>query len=112
VLSVRSGSLAAYHGPSTSRSTYEQGDTAAKEHERAGRIVGRSSSPASGTFSPPAPRELRPAARLAASFGPIAAATEIFGDDETGPEARPRSRLITSFSTGFRLPSRAPTSSR
>src|SRR5262249_56952701 len=83
MVSVRSGSLAAYHGAEhVAIGTYEHGATAAKEHERCGsHLVGPLvvTGVAGNLLASRAPRELRPAARLAASIGSLAAATEIFG---------------------------------
>src|SRR5262249_38167448 len=77
---VRSGSLAAYHGAEhVAIGTYEHGATAAKEHERCGsHLVGPLvvTGVAGNLLASRAPRELRPAARLAASIGSLAAATE------------------------------------
>jgi uncharacterized protein YqhQ len=83
MVSVRSGSLAAYHGAEhVAIGTYEHGETAAKEHERCGsHLVGPLvlTGVAGNLLASRAPREVRPAARLAASIGSLAAATEIFG---------------------------------
>ena len=83
MVSVRSGSLAAYHGAEhVAIGTYEQGETAAKEHERCGsHLVGPLvlTGVAGNLLASRAPQELRPAARVAASLGSLAAATEIFG---------------------------------
>ena len=81
--SIRSGSLAAYHGAEhVAIGTYEHGETAAKEHERCGsHLVGPLvlTGVAGNILASRAPREIRPAARVAASLGSLAAATEIFG---------------------------------
>ncbi len=110
VLSVRNGSLAAYHGAEhVAIGTYEHGQTAAKEHERCGsHLVGPLvlTGVAGNILASRAPRELRPAARLAASFGSIAAATEIFGWMTRNPDrtlaralARPGHELQHRLST-------------
>jgi uncharacterized protein YqhQ len=92
VLSVRSGSLAAYHGAEhVAIGTYEHGEIVAKEHERCGsHLVGPLvlTGVAGNILAARAPRELRPAARLAASFGSIAAATEIFGWMTRNPDRK------------------------
>jgi uncharacterized protein YqhQ len=83
LLSVRSGSLAAYHGAEhIAIGSYEQDAPSAKEHDRCGsHLVGPLilMGIAGNVLAARAPRELRPAARLAASMGALAAATEIFG---------------------------------
>jgi uncharacterized protein YqhQ len=92
VLSVRSGSLAGYHGAEhVAIGTYEHGETAAKEHERCGsHLVGPLvlTGVAGNILASKAPRELRPAARLAASLGSLAAATEIFGWMTRNPDRK------------------------
>jgi len=92
MVSVRSGSLAGYHGAEhVAIGTYEHGATAKKEHERCGsHLVGPLllTGMAGNVLASRAPRELRPAARLAASLGSLAAATEIFGWMTRHPERR------------------------
>jgi uncharacterized protein YqhQ len=92
VLSVRTGSLAAYHGAEhIAIGSYEQGAPSAKEHERCGsHLVGPLlvTGVAGNLLASRAPQELRPAARLAASLGALAAATEIFGWMTRNPERR------------------------
>jgi uncharacterized protein YqhQ len=92
VLSVRTGSLAAYHGAEhIAIGSYEQGAPSAKEHERCGsHLVGPLlvTGVAGNLLASRAPQELRPAARLAASVGAVAAATEIFGWMTRHPERR------------------------
>ena len=92
MVSVRSGALAAYHGAEhVAIGTYEHGETAAKEHERCGsHLVGPLvlTGVAGNLLASRAPREMRPAARLAASVGSLAAATEIFGWMTRHPDRR------------------------
>jgi uncharacterized protein YqhQ len=92
MVSVRSGSLAAYHGAEhVAIGTYEHGETAAKEHERCGsHLVGPLvlTGVAGNLLASRAPRDLRPAARLAASLGSLAAATEVFGWMTRHPERK------------------------
>jgi uncharacterized protein YqhQ len=92
MVSVRSGSLAAYHGAEhVAIGTYEHGETAAKEHERCGsHLVGPMvlTGVAGNLLASRAPKDLRPAARLAASVGSLAAATEIFGWMTRHPDRR------------------------
>jgi uncharacterized protein YqhQ len=82
VVALRSDQLAAYHGAEhVSIGSYEHDEPRAKEHERCGShlagpilattIVGN----ALATKVPP---HLRAAARLAATFGSLAVATELF----------------------------------
>jgi uncharacterized protein YqhQ len=92
MVSIRNGSLAAYHGAEhVAIGTYEHGATAAKEHERCGsHLVGPMvlTGVAGNILASRAPREIRPAARLAASVGSLAAATEIFGWMTRHPDRR------------------------
>jgi uncharacterized protein YqhQ len=92
MVSVRSGSLAAYHGAEhIAIGSYEHGETASKEHERCGsHLVGPLviTGVAANVLASRAPREVRPAARLAASLGSLAAATEIFGWMTRNPDRR------------------------
>jgi len=79
VLSVRSGSLAGYHGAEhIAIGTYEHDAPTAKEHERCGsHLVGPLllTTAAANALASRAPREARPAARLVASLGAVAAST-------------------------------------
>ena len=92
VMSVRSGALAGYHGAEhIAIGSYEQGARSTKEHERCGsHLVGPLviSGIVGNVVAARAPRELRPAARLAASVGAVAAAMEIFGWMTRHPERR------------------------
>jgi uncharacterized protein YqhQ len=92
VLALRSGSLAAYHGAEhIAIGTYEHDKPTTREHERCG---GHLMGPllATATFAnllaSRAPDNMKPAARLAASAGAIAASTEIFGWMQRNPDRR------------------------
>jgi uncharacterized protein YqhQ len=92
ILALRSGSVAAYHGAEhIAIGTYEQDRPTTREHERCG---GHLMGPllATATFAnvlaSRAPQNLKPAARLAASLGAIAASTEIFGWMQRNPDRR------------------------
>jgi uncharacterized protein YqhQ len=82
-LALRSSELAAYHGAEhISIGTYEQGERAAKEHERCGsHLLGPllATTALGNTLAARAPAHLRGKARAIAQFGAIAASTEIFG---------------------------------
>ncbi len=92
VLTVRNGALAGYHGAEhIAIGSYEQDRPTAKEHERCGsHLVGPLilTATAGNLLAGRAPSELRPAARLAASLGAVAAATEIFGWMTRNPDRR------------------------
>ncbi|MEX2210895.1 MAG: DUF1385 domain-containing protein [Gaiellaceae bacterium] len=83
LLALRGGELAAYHGAEhVSIGSYEQGERAAREHERCGgHLVGPlvATTVLGNTLAGRAPIHLRGPARLAASLGAIAASMEIFG---------------------------------
>jgi uncharacterized protein YqhQ len=92
VLALRRGSLAAYHGAEhIAIGSYEHDAPTTKEHERCG---GHLMGPllATATFAnllaARAPANMRPAARLAASLGALAASTEIFGWMQRNPDTR------------------------
>ncbi len=121
VLSVRSGSLAGYHGAEhIAIGTYEQDAPTAKEHERCGsHLVGPLllTTAAANLLASRAPRAGKAGARgWRPRSGAVAASTEIFGwmTAPPRPPARPRARpaRATSSSTGSRPPSRRRTSSR
>jgi uncharacterized protein YqhQ len=82
-LALRGGDLAAYHGAEhMSIGGYEHGEARPKEHERCGsHLVGPMllTSAAGNLMAERAPAHVRPAAKLAAAVGALAAATEIFG---------------------------------
>jgi uncharacterized protein YqhQ len=81
-LALRDGELAAYHGAEhISIGTYEQGEAAAKEHERCGsHLIGPlvATLTVANVLAARAPAHLRNTARAAASFGAVAVSTEIF----------------------------------
>jgi uncharacterized protein YqhQ len=83
LLALRGGEVAAYHGAEhVSIGTYEQGETAPREHERCGgHLVGPlvATTAIGNVLAGRAPARLRGPARLAASLGAIAASMEIFG---------------------------------
>jgi uncharacterized protein YqhQ len=110
VLTVRNGALAGYHGAEhIAIGSYEHDRPTAKEHERCGsHLVGPLllTAAAGNLLASRAPREVRPAARLAASVGAVAAATEIFGWMTRNPDrglaralARPGHELQHRLST-------------
>jgi uncharacterized protein YqhQ len=79
---LRGGDLAAYHGAEhISIGTYEHGEERPKEHERCGsHLIGPMllTTAAGNLIAEQAPRRLRPAAKLAATVGSLAASVEIF----------------------------------
>jgi len=81
-LALRGSSLAAYHGAEhISIGTYEHGEPRGKEHERCGsHLVGPLllTSAIGATVASKAPVALRGVARLGATVGAVAAATEVF----------------------------------
>ena len=83
MLALRQGELAGYHGAEhVTIGTYEHGEGATKEHERCGsHLVGPLllASAAGATLAARAPVRLRRPASLAAAFGALAVATEVFG---------------------------------
>src|SRR5712691_8805761 len=91
-LALRSSELAAYHGAEhMSIGTYEHGEERAKEHERCGtHLVGPllATSALGNVLAGRAPEYVRPAARLAATLGSLAASTEIFAWMVRNPEHR------------------------
>jgi len=82
VLSLREGSVAAYHGAEhITIGTYEHGEKRAKEHERCGtHLVGPllATATAGNVLAARVPLRFRPAARAAAALGAVAASTELF----------------------------------
>ncbi len=119
LLSLRDGSLAAYHGAEhIAIGSYEQDAPHAKEHERCGsHLVGPllATATVGNLLAARAPERYRPAARLAASVGAVAASTEIFGWMQRNPErslARRSRGPGTSSSSTCRRPSRTASSSR
>jgi uncharacterized protein YqhQ len=81
-LALRGSSLAAYHGAEhISIGTYEHGEPRGKEHERCGsHLVGPLllTSAVGAALAARAPAALRGVARLGATVGAVAAATELF----------------------------------
>jgi len=92
VLALRSSDLAAYHGAEhISIGSYEHGEQRAKEHERCGsHLLGPllATTALANTLAAKAPPHLRPAARVTAQLGALAASTEIFGWMVRNPEKR------------------------
>lgn len=82
VLALRGDDLAAYHGAEhVSIGTYEHDEPREKEHERCGsHLVGPilATSIVGNALATKAPPHLRAAARIAATFGSLAIATELF----------------------------------
>jgi uncharacterized protein YqhQ len=79
---LRGGDLAAYHGAEhVSIGSYEHGEARPKEHERCGsHLIGPMllTTAAGNLMAEQAPTRLRPAAKLAAAVGSLAASVEIF----------------------------------
>jgi uncharacterized protein YqhQ len=79
---LRGGDLAAYHGAEhVSIGSYEHGEARPKEHERCGsHLIGPMllTTAAGNLVAEQAPRRLRPAAKLVATVGSLAASVEIF----------------------------------
>jgi uncharacterized protein YqhQ len=90
VLSLREGSVAAYHGAEhITIGTYEHGEKRAREHERCGtHLVGPlfATATAGNLLAGRAPLRFRPAARATAAVGAIAASTELFAWMQRNPE--------------------------
>lgn len=97
LISLRSAELAEYHGAEhMSIGTYEHGEQRAKEHERCGsHLVGPLllTTAAANVLASQAPARFRVPARLVASFGALAASTELFGWMVRNPE-RPLARAL------------------
>ena len=83
VLSLREGSVAAYHGAEhIAIGSYEHGTKRTREHERCGtHLVGPllATTATANAIASRAPAQYRPAARAAAALGALAATTELFG---------------------------------
>jgi uncharacterized protein YqhQ len=92
VLSLREGALASYHGAEhIAIGSYEHGELRAKEHERCGsHLVGPLlvSATTGNLLATRAPVRFRSAARLAATLGAVATATEVFGWMQRNPDRR------------------------
>ena len=90
LLSLREGSVAAYHGAEhITIGTYEHGVKRAREHERCGsHLVGPllATATAGNILASRAPQRFRPAARAAAAVGALAASTEIFSWMQRNPD--------------------------
>jgi uncharacterized protein YqhQ len=109
-LALRGSSLAAYHGAEhITIGTYEHGEPRGKEHERCGsHLVGPLllTSAVGATLAAKAPAALRGAARLGATVGAVAVATELFAWMVRHPEhpvakalSRPGHELQHRFAT-------------
>jgi len=92
LLSLRDGSLAAYHGAEhMAIGSYEHGEPRAKEHERCGsHLVGPllATTTAGNLLATRMPLRYRSAVRLAASAFAVAASTELFAWMQANPERR------------------------
>jgi uncharacterized protein YqhQ len=92
LLALRGGSLAGYHGAEhIAIGSYEHDAPTGKEHERCGgHLVGPllATTAVGNLLAARAPTDVRPAARLAASLGAVAASTEIFGWMQRNPDRR------------------------
>jgi uncharacterized protein YqhQ len=91
-LAVRSSTLAAYHGAEhISIGSYEHGEPRGKEHERCGsHLVGPlvATTALGNVLTARVPEHLRGPARVAATAGALAAATEVFAWMTRNPENR------------------------
>jgi uncharacterized protein YqhQ len=92
LLALRQGGVAAYHGAEhIAIGSYEHDERRAREHERCGtHLVGPllATSAVGNLIAARAPLRYRPAARLGATVGAVAASTEIFGWMQRNPERR------------------------
>jgi len=97
VLSLREGSLAAYHGAEhIAIGTYEHGETRAKEHERCGsHLVGPmlASTAAGNVLAAKLPPSARSAGRAVATVGAVAVSTELFAWMQRNP-SHPLARVL------------------
>jgi len=113
-LALRGGELASYHGAEhMSIGAYEHGIGRPKEHERCGsHLVGPIllTTAAGNLIAEQTPARMRPAAKLAASVGALAASTEIFGWMARHP-SHPLSRALAKpgHELQHRLGTREPT---
>ena len=91
-IALRGSTLAAYHGAEhISIGTYEHDEPREKEHERCGtHLVGPLlvTMAAGNALAAKAPEHARTKARAAASFGALAAATEVFNWMARNPDSR------------------------
>ena len=89
-VALRESSLAAYHGAEhVTIGSYEHGEQRAREHERCGShlLAPLLATQALGSvLATRAPEHLRPAARVTAALGALAASTELFGWMVRNPE--------------------------
>jgi uncharacterized protein YqhQ len=99
LVALRGTALAEYHGAEhISIGSYEHGEPRTREHERCGsHMVGPllATTAVGSALAARAPRHLRPAARLAAGVGSVAAAVEVFSwmvANERHPLARALAR--------------------
>jgi uncharacterized protein YqhQ len=115
VLSLREGSLAAYHGAEhIAIGSYEHGEVRAKEHERCGsHLVGPMLATAAvgNLLAARVPPRFRQAARAASTVGAVAVATELFRWMQSNPGhplaralARPGHELQHRFATAEPTP--------
>jgi uncharacterized protein YqhQ len=97
LLSLRGSDLAAYHGAEhISIGSYEHGERRSREHERCGsHLIGPLlvTSAAANAVATAVPTQYRGPARVAASLGGVAAATELFGWMVRNPD-RPLARAL------------------
>ena len=113
-LALRGGELAEYHGAEhMSIGAYEHGTARPKEHERCGsHLVGPIllTTAAGNLIAEQTPTRMRPAAKLVASVGALAASTEIFGWMARHP-SHPVSRTLAKpgHELQHRLGTREPT---
>jgi uncharacterized protein YqhQ len=118
VVALRGSALAEYHGAEhISIGSYEHGEPRTREHERCGtHLIGPllATTAAGSALASRAPEHLRPAARLAAGVGALAAAVEVFTWMVANPRnplaralARPghelQQRLVTAEPSGEQL---------
>src|SRR5262249_47889134 len=114
VLALRGDALAAYHGAEhIAIGSYEHGEPRAREHERCGtHLVGPllAATAASNVVVGQVPERYRPQARVAASIGSLAVATEIFGWMVRNPK-HPLARALAKpgHELQHRLATREPT---
>jgi uncharacterized protein YqhQ len=91
-LSLREGSLAAYHGAEhIAIGSYEHDEPRAKEHERCGtHLVGPllATATAGNVLAGRAPVRYRSAARVVATLGAVATSTEVFAWMQRHPDTR------------------------
>jgi uncharacterized protein YqhQ len=115
VLSLREGSLAAYHGAEhIAIGSYEHGEVRAREHERCGsHLVGPMlvTAAVGNVLAAKAPPRFRQAARGATTVGAVAVATELFRWMQSNPDhplaralARPGHELQHRFATAEPTP--------